>query len=249
MSREIALSHPRLGSRTGAGVNVAVVDSGIHGSHPHVQGIQGGIGIHPDGRIDADHQDRLGHGTAVAAAIKEKAPDVELYAVKVFHAELKTAVSALSAAIDWSADQGIRLVNLSLGTPNEARKPELADAVSRANAAGTLVVSASESDGLIWWPGGMDSTIGVLLDWSCDRHALRLTRTSRGDAAFAASGYPRPIPGVSPARNLAGISFAVANATGVLARILEGEPDVSSPAEVWEVAADYAWPGSSAEGP
>jgi hypothetical protein len=31
-----------------------------------------------------------------------------------------------------------------------------------------------------------------------------------------ASGYPRPIPGVPPERNLKGISFAVANATGLL---------------------------------
>jgi hypothetical protein len=41
-----------------------------------------------------------------------------------------------------------------------------------------------------------------------------------------ACAYPRPIPGVPPERNLNGISFAVANATGVLARLLEGEPDV-----------------------
>ena len=31
-----------------------------------------------------------------------------------------------------------------------------------------------------------------------------------------ASGYPRPIPGVPPERNLKGISFAVANVTGLL---------------------------------
>lgn len=35
-----------------------------------------------------------------------------------------------------------------------------------------------------------------------------------------ASGYPRPIPGVPPERNLKGISFAVANVTGVLARAM-----------------------------
>ena len=34
---------------------------------------------------------------------------------------------------------------------------------------------------------------------------------------FAASGYPRPIPGVPREKNLKGISFAVANVTGTLA--------------------------------
>jgi hypothetical protein len=40
-----------------------------------------------------------------------------------------------------------------------------------------------------------------------------------------ASGFPRPIPGVPPERNLKGLSFAVANATGLLAVALEGERD------------------------
>ncbi|MYG21824.1 MAG: hypothetical protein F4168_05470, partial [Gemmatimonadetes bacterium] len=43
-----------------------------------------------------------------------------------------------------------------------------------------------------------------------------------GDAVVAASPYPRPIPGVPVERNLSGISFAVANVTGVLASVLEG---------------------------
>ena len=39
---------------------------------------------------------------------------------------------------------------------------------------------------------------------------------------FRASGYPRPIPGVSPELNLHGVSFAAANVSGFLARGLEG---------------------------
>jgi hypothetical protein len=38
-----------------------------------------------------------------------------------------------------------------------------------------------------------------------------------GGTVYRASGWPRPIPGVPPARNLNGISFAVANVTGILA--------------------------------
>ena len=61
-----------------------------------------------------------------------------------------------------------------------------------------------------------------------------------GGSAFLASGFPRPIPGVSPARNLGGISFAVANVTGVLARLLEAEPEVSSAGQIFEAARRYA---------
>ena len=41
---------------------------------------------------------------------------------------------------------------------------------------------------------------------------------------FRASPYPRPVPGVPPERNLKGISFAVANMTGFVARVLESAP-------------------------
>jgi len=44
---------------------------------------------------------------------------------------------------------------------------------------------------------------------------------------FSASGYARPIPGVPPERNLNGISFAVANMTGFVARACEGLEDRS----------------------
>jgi hypothetical protein len=44
-----------------------------------------------------------------------------------------------------------------------------------------------------------------------------------------ASPFPRPIPGVPPERNLAGVSFAVANVTGFLARVLEDA--TASPAD------------------
>ena len=57
------------------------------------------------------------------------------------------------------------------------------------------------------------------LDWTRDRHEGLVEFVSTDGAVTVtvqASGYPRPIPGVPPERNLKGISFAVANATGIL---------------------------------
>jgi hypothetical protein len=53
------------------------------------------------------------------------------------------------------------------------------------------------------------------------RDALVVTRLDDGTAVFAASPYPRPIPGVPRERNLSGVSFAVANVTGFIARAVE----------------------------
>ncbi|MBI3490713.1 MAG: S8 family serine peptidase, partial [Acidobacteria bacterium] len=114
---------------TGRGVRVAVIDSGVHAAHPHVGSVAGGVAIDDDGREHEDYVDRLGHGTAVAAAIKEKAPDAELYAVKVFDRSLSTNIATLVAAIDWSARHGMHLVNLSLGTARAEHERVLRDAV------------------------------------------------------------------------------------------------------------------------
>jgi hypothetical protein len=75
-----------------------------------------------------------------------------------------------------------------------------------------------------WIPGSLPNVVGVAMDASCDRNEIVATFD---DAArtleVAASGYPRPIPSVPVERNLSGISFAVANATGFLARLLESD--------------------------
>jgi hypothetical protein len=70
--------------------------------------------------------------------------------------------------------------------------------------------------------------VGVLLDWDHPREGVSVVDLDGGGHALRASGYPRPIPGVPPERNLSGISFAVANATGALARTLVDLPSVRS---------------------
>jgi subtilisin family serine protease len=212
---------------TGRGVRIAIIDSGVHAAHPHVNGVAGGVGIEEDGREGDDYVDRLGHGTAVTAAIKEKAPDTELYAVRVFDRSLSTSLTRLLRAIDWSVRSQMHLVNLSLGTARPDHGPALADAVKHAETHGVIIVSADQDDeGVQWLPGSLPYVVGVRVDWECPRDEFRVDRTTtRG--VFYASGYPRPIPGVPPARNINGISFAVANMTAFAARVLESAPGAS----------------------
>jgi subtilisin family serine protease len=198
-------------------VRVAVIDSGVHAGHPHVGGVAGGVGIDVDGRVHEDYIDRLGHGTAVAAAIKEKAPETELYAVRIFDRQLSTGIAALVRAIEWSAEEGMHVANLSLGTSRSEHEAALREAVGRASARGLLLVAARDDEGVRWLPGSLSGVVPVQLDWSCPRDAYRIVEVD-GEPVFRASGYAREIPGVSPDRNLHGISFAVANVTGFIAR-------------------------------
>ncbi|MBK9241696.1 MAG: S8 family serine peptidase [Acidobacteria bacterium] len=218
------LSAHSLPPRTGRGVRIAVVDSGIHAAHPHVGGISGGVGIGPLGELSDDYVDRLGHGTAVAAAIREKAPKCELLSVRVFDRTLTTTGLALVAAIEWAALQGVHLINLSLGASNQEHAPALAAAVAKAAARGAIVVSAAPQEGAAWLPGGLHGVVAVDVDWDCPREECRVVSADAGGIRLTASGYPRPIPGVAPERNFSGLSFAVANVTGLLALTLEDRP-------------------------
>ena len=197
---------------------VAVLDSGIHADHPHIGGVVDGASFVED---SADVIDRIGHGTAVAAAIREKAEEASLLAVKIFDRHLATNADVLARAIEWAADRGAQLINLSLGTANAAHVERLDGAVDYAVKRGSLVVSALEANGTPLFPGSLANVAGVVADWTCERDAIAIEPHRNGTPRFIASAYPRPIPGVPKERNLAGVSFAVANVSGFLARAIE----------------------------
>jgi len=207
--------------RTGRGLRVAVIDSGVHAAHPHIAGVAGGVTIGPDQLEENSYVDILGHGTAVMAAIKEKAPAADYFAVRVFQSALRTNVDVLLRAIEWCIDRRIDVINLSLGTVNPNHAERFASLVARAGEHGVILVSAHDVDGIPALPGSLPEVIGVGLDWDWPRESYSSKRSPDG-ATFAASGYPRSLPSVPRERNLHGISFAVANMTGFVVRACEG---------------------------
>lgn len=197
-------------------MRVAVIDSGVFPAHSHIDAAQllRGIAIAADGSIDDSPDamiDRLGHGTAVTAAIQELAPDAQILPVRVFREGLRASARALVEAIAWAADQGADVINCSLGTTNAAHAALFADAVARAGGA-RIVAPLTGPDDAPCWPGQCDGVVRVGLDWDLPRGIADLR-----DGLYHASGYPRPIPGVEQRRNLHGISFATAQVSGLIA--------------------------------
>jgi hypothetical protein len=205
-------------------MKVAVIDSGIHPGHSHVGAIAGGVGVTVSEFTD-DIVDRLGHGTAVAGAIREKVPEAELYAVKVFDRRLSTNIETILRALEWCIEQRMDVINLSLGTTNPAHREQF----ERVLSSGVLVVSVADR-----LPGSLSSVIGVAPEEDCPRDVYRYR-----DGIFYASPYPRSIPGVPPAGNLQGVSFAVANMTGFVARALAASPRDSIRAALIAEAASH----------
>ncbi len=212
---------------SGRGVRVAVIDSGVNPAHPHVMGVAGGVAISAQGETEA-YLDYLGHGTAVTAAIREKAPEALLYAVKVFDRALSTNMETIIRALEWCIANQMQIINLSLGTGNPSHRQRFERLLDRATESGAVLVAATEDSGTPVLPGCLPPAIAVGLDWECPRESYRCALIGPRPTFFA-SGYPRSLPGVPRERNLHGISFAVANMAGFAARARQacpgGSPD------------------------
>jgi subtilisin family serine protease len=202
-----------------------VIDSGVYEAHPHVQGVAGGVGIDGAGQLQDDYVDRLGHGTAVAAVIREKVPAAEIWVVKVFDRELRTTGTALVAALQWARRHDVHLINLSLGTTNTDYESALAAEVAAISEAGIVLVCAGPEENRRWLPGALPGVIRVTADMTLSRDVCEVAIDATRTVTINASGYPRPIPGVPPERNLKGLSFAVANTTGILASAWPALPE------------------------
>lgn len=200
-------------------MRVAVLDSGVHWGHPHIGALAGGFNA-VEGADPAQWQDELGHGTAVVAAIQDLAPGAEILVVKIFQRQLRTDMATLARGYEWAMGQGAELINLSLGTTEAAH----CDVLRELMAKGGTWISAAQDQGHIFYPGALAGAVGVVADAALERNQIR--RTAEG--YYAASPFPRSIPGVPRERNLRGISFAVANLTGCLA---QGQRLPLSPAE------------------
>jgi subtilisin family serine protease len=139
-----------------AGVRVAVIDSGIDGTHPDLQGRIVAQRSFVGGSALTDQQ---GHGTFVAGLIAAQVNNEEgiagigfpaqLVVAKVVRPNRSVSLEAEVAAIRWAVDQGARVLNLSLGGLRDPRRPDRdtfsaleAAAIRYAYTRGAVVVAA-----------------------------------------------------------------------------------------------------------
>ncbi|MGI9577592.1 MAG: S8 family serine peptidase, partial [Microthrixaceae bacterium] len=155
-------AHAQTGE-VGAGIRVAVIDSGIDCGHPDLSGqCVGGLNTFNPG---ASWHDDRGHGTHVSGIIaanwngsgmRGMAPGAKLYGIKVLDSTGNGDYSNLIAALDHIttlnsdgiASNDIHVVNMSLGaqTPSDT----LRLAVEGAAATGAILVAASGNTVTLW---------------------------------------------------------------------------------------------------
>lgn len=137
----------------GAGVTVAVIDTGVDGTHPEFRGrmVEGYNATNRSGNAKDDN----GHGTHVAGIVAAAAnngagmvgiaPEAKVMPIKVLAADGSGSDAEVADGIVWAADHGAQVINMSLGGPGESQV--LADAVAYALKKGVPVIAAMGNDG------------------------------------------------------------------------------------------------------
>ncbi|MFJ2557090.1 MULTISPECIES: S8 family serine peptidase [unclassified Streptomyces] len=254
-------SVPQIGAPTaweagyeGDGVKVAVIDTGVDQTHPDLAGVEV---EEKNFSGSADAVDRAGHGTHVASTIagsgakaggtyKGVAPKARILDAKVFDDDGYGSDSAILGAMQWAADQGAKVANMSLGGYDGAEIDPLEEAVdSLSESSGILfVVSAGNAGpgaGTIGSPG---SAAAALTVGAVDREDAIADFSSVGPSADGSLKPDITAPGVdivaakaaegtlgSPVGDgyvaMSGTSMAAPHVAGAAAILAQRHPDWS----------------------
>jgi len=218
--------------RTGRGVRVAIVDSGIDTQHPDLIGkvTESVEVVASDGHLDfraSTSGDQAGHGTACAGIISSVAPDAELYSVKVLGPQGSGSGEMFLVGLDYAIKQKFHVINLSLGTTKKEYFGPVHDLLDRAYQAGCIIVAAANNLPYPSFPSIFSSSV------------IAVVKRSGADPFNFAYRYGQVIEMVAPGvevkttwpgggyRQLTGNSFACPYIVGIVALIKEAYPDLT----------------------
>ncbi len=150
-------------------VTVAVIDTGVDGTHPDLK-----ANVVPGWNFvsgSADTTDRIGHGTAVAGTVAAAGNNGIGVAGVSWHSRIMPLVvvdendlatySDIADAIRYAADHGARVINISVGGP--AQSAALQSAVDYAWGKGSLIFAAMMNDGMAtpYYPAACNHVVAV----------------------------------------------------------------------------------------
>jgi len=221
------------GGSRGAGVRVAVIDSGIDAAHPAVGQVAGGVALVHDPAApdqvratEGPHEDLFGHGTACAGIIRSLAPEAQLYSVRVLGARLTGKGMVFAAGLRWAIANRMQVVNLSLSTGKRDYFAVFHELVDQAYFAKVMLVCAVNNVAGPTYPSQYASVFSVAANEATDPD--RFDYNPAPPVEFGAPGIDIQVPWLGGATIRAtGNSFAAPHITGLIARILGKHPDLT----------------------
>ena len=218
------------GSLTGLGVKIAIIDSGVDSEYPEIGPIAQGINIRigSKGQIiwGTDYADQSGHGTACTGIIHQIAPDAKKYIIRIFEQSLVADGRLLIAALRWVIDQGIGVVNLSLGTTDRQYLEPMRELCRKAARENIILVAAAHNRGIESYPAILPDVIGVqgrpmstVNDFYFEKNNHIECIAHGGEQVLCWKNSSKVI--------MAGSSFAAARIAGIICLIRQVYPNAS----------------------
>jgi len=219
-------------TRSGEGITVAIIDSGIDTTHPDLAGrvVESVEARLVEKRVvfeSSESGDSAGHGTACAGIIARIAPDATFCSIKVLGAGGLGDGHAFLSGLEWAIKQKYKIINLSLGTTKPQFFAPLHDLLDRAYQAGCIVVAAANNLPQPSFPSVFSSSlISVIKSSETDPlnfgfqfgEIIELTAPGVNvRTAWPGGGY----------KSLTGNSFACPHIAGVIALLLESDPEMT----------------------
>ena len=222
-----------LASRSGRGVKVAVIDSGVDPTHPAFSGLEleDDLAISCDGvnlRIEEnDGRDVYGHGTAVASLLLGQAPDIQLGSFRALDSSNHARSFVIAECVNQAIARGYDVINCSFGCRGLARYVmDYKEWVDDAFLAGVQVVAACSNvdAGIREWPAYFPSVISVR-GIDCDS-ADFFHRPGRM-VSFLARGERVEVPWLNGETKVeTGSSYAAPLVAARVARLIEAFPEM-----------------------
>ena len=229
----------------GAGVLVAVIDSGFDRDRPQLSHIKVRQGVNVSGAFGpTDTRDCFFHGTAVTGIIAAPpvngvyftgvAPGVTIMPIKEQLGDVQQGTNHIAEAIDAAIAAHARVVNISITTP--VPTPDLERAVAAAARANIVMVAAGGNDlngsNAPAYPAAYSTrypnVLAVSMTDQNDAVGGISTQGSYIDIAAPGNGVELPMPKGTYLANQQGTSYATPVVTGTAALVLAAHPGLSA---------------------
>jgi subtilisin family serine protease len=178
------------------------------------------------------HDDLFGHGTACAGIIHRIAPEAEIYSIRVLGRTLSGRGATFLAGLRWAIEQGMDVVNLSLGTTRPEFAAPLHELADAAYFQRTALVTAANNLPVASYPSLFATVVSVACYASApEDDPLAFYCNPSPPVEFGAPGIDIRVAWLDGGMITAtGNSFAAPHLTGVIA-LLRGKHPELTPAE------------------
>ena len=255
---------------TGKGITIAIIDGGVDGNHPDLDGqVIGGTDVSGIGRKDGQKPvpPNKRHGTQVASlavghgdngdGVMGTAPDAKVLSISVSFTKGETTGDAqVAEALNWAVDNGADIVVMSFVMNRTWWTPSWDDAFLKAEKAGVVVVAAAGNRGSGTESIGAPASIpGVLVVGGISRSHTVSSFASTSGATIGVVAPSERLPGSIPGGDRTfwnGTSGAAPIVAGIVALVMEAHPELDATNVVNRILAsadrvgktgnvDYGW--------